>query len=227
MHEELERRLGFPFDERRLSPNLRTRISLLNDNYRRLGTLESSRTTAQSFTRIWPFKARFLVILGIISFLAGVYIMMYVKIPVILRGFGTVWTENFAPLLGIPLIVLAFPCMVYALFVYDANKVITHSLKGLRSRVFLEIPKLVREINNELTKVWKPEVSPRVIHVKVDFAQILERLRGKGIWLQAIECPNCSGQLPLPSSGETVNCKYCQKTITAVDIFEKIEGLLE
>ncbi len=63
-------------------------------------------------------------------------------------------------------------------------------------------------------------------HVTIDFTSLFSQLENKGIVLQTIECPSCSGKLEYPKSGDTVVCQFCGSTVHAVDIFKKFKGLL-
>ncbi|MFX1369764.1 MAG: hypothetical protein ACFFAY_14300 [Promethearchaeota archaeon] len=62
--------------------------------------------------------------------------------------------------------------------------------------------------------------------VVIDFASLYSQLENKGIVLQTIECPSCGGKLDYPETGSVMQCKYCQSTVSAVDIFEKFKSLL-
>ncbi|MHA2143408.1 MAG: PCI domain-containing protein [Candidatus Thorarchaeota archaeon] len=62
--------------------------------------------------------------------------------------------------------------------------------------------------------------------VVIDFTSLYAQLENKGIMLQTIDCPACGGKLDYPENGSTVQCKYCESTVSAVDIFEKFKSLL-
>jgi len=62
--------------------------------------------------------------------------------------------------------------------------------------------------------------------VVIDFASLHSELETKGIVLQTIDCPACGGKLDYPEDGSTMTCKYCDSTVSAVDIFEKFKSLL-
>ena len=63
-------------------------------------------------------------------------------------------------------------------------------------------------------------------HVTIDFTSLFSQLETKGIVLQTIDCPSCSGKLEYPKGGDTVVCQFCGSTVHAVDIFDKFKGLL-
>ncbi|MHA2210335.1 MAG: PH domain-containing protein [Candidatus Thorarchaeota archaeon] len=62
--------------------------------------------------------------------------------------------------------------------------------------------------------------------VVIDFTSLFSQLETKGIVLQTIECPSCGGKLDYPESGSVVQCKFCDSTVSAVDLFEKFKSLL-
>lgn len=62
--------------------------------------------------------------------------------------------------------------------------------------------------------------------VTIDFTSLFSQLKNKGIILQKIECPSCSGELALPEGGASIVCKFCDSTVHATDIFEKFKALL-
>ena len=62
--------------------------------------------------------------------------------------------------------------------------------------------------------------------VVLDFHSIYSQLENKGIVLQVLECPSCSGKLEYPKEGDTVVCQFCGATVHAVDVFKKFKDLL-
>jgi len=62
--------------------------------------------------------------------------------------------------------------------------------------------------------------------VVLDFHSIYSQLENKGIVLQTLECPSCSGKLEYPKEGDTVVCPFCGATVHALDIFKKFKDLL-
>ena len=86
-----------------------------------------------------------------------------------------------------------------------------------------QIAKMSEEIFQQLSEVHEARVRPKMEHVIVDFARILEAARGRGIILDTIECPSCKASISLPGSGDTFQCEYCGKSIRATDIFEKLK----
>ncbi|NHJ14234.1 MAG: hypothetical protein EAX95_11190 [Candidatus Thorarchaeota archaeon] len=105
-------------------------------------------------------------------------------------------------------------------------------------RVFKDLKSIVEELiaNGELdgiitddgryisnTMLGRKTVQYQVV---IDFTSLYSQLENKGIVLQTIECPSCGGNLDYPETGSIMQCKYCQSTVSAVDIFEKFKSLL-
>jgi DNA-directed RNA polymerase subunit RPC12/RpoP len=60
----------------------------------------------------------------------------------------------------------------------------------------------------------------------LDFSFLKEYMSKGGLNLQVIKCPSCGGTVEFPQSGDKTVCKYCNNTILAQDIFEKVKGLI-
>jgi len=64
------------------------------------------------------------------------------------------------------------------------------------------------------------------IHVMIDFSSIGDYMEKGGLQLTTVKCPNCNAPLKLPNQGTEIICQYCNSTILAQDIFEKIKSLI-
>jgi hypothetical protein len=64
------------------------------------------------------------------------------------------------------------------------------------------------------------------VHVMIDFSFIKDYMKDGGLSLKTIKCPECSGPLKIPKDGTEIVCRYCNNTIQAQDIFEKIKSLI-
>lgn len=65
--------------------------------------------------------------------------------------------------------------------------------------------------------------------IRVDFGRLLRALKEKGVILKTIECPNCSGIVKIsevPKKEEVLQCRYCGKSILAINLFEKFKEIL-
>jgi len=66
-------------------------------------------------------------------------------------------------------------------------------------------------------------------HTQIDFGRLLRVLKKKGMTLKTIDCPNCSGILKIsevPKEEEVLECRYCGKSILAINLFEKFKEKL-
>lgn len=65
------------------------------------------------------------------------------------------------------------------------------------------------------------------VQVVLDFSFLRSVAEKGGIILTTISCPYCGGFVDMPASGQTFQCKYCQRQIYATDVFSKIKDLLK
>lgn len=66
-------------------------------------------------------------------------------------------------------------------------------------------------------------------HTQIDFGRLLRVFKKRGIILETIECPNCLGILKIsevPKKEEVLQCRYCGKSILAINLFEKFKEIL-
>jgi hypothetical protein len=59
------------------------------------------------------------------------------------------------------------------------------------------------------------DLSP--IHYKPQFAMVMT----------SYKCPECSGKLDIPESGKVLISQYCETPIKPVDVFEKVQALIQ
>jgi len=64
------------------------------------------------------------------------------------------------------------------------------------------------------------------VHVMIDFSSLKDYMKKGGLTLTSVKCPECNAPLNLPKDGTEIVCKYCNSTILAQDIFEKIKSLI-
>lgn len=60
----------------------------------------------------------------------------------------------------------------------------------------------------------------------LDFSFLKSILEKGGVVMQSMRCPSCGADLQMPKSGTTMKCEYCGTSVKAIDIFERIRGLL-
>jgi ribosomal protein S27AE len=119
---------------------------------------------------------------------------------------------------------------VWAYLSYRKNMAIAKSKETEAYSWWTEITNGVKKLSdnayNELSALHEARVRPTVKHVMVDFASIIQAAKGKGIILDAIQCPYCGAAVNIPTSGEYFYCKYCGKTIHATKVFDKLRDIL-
>jgi len=64
------------------------------------------------------------------------------------------------------------------------------------------------------------------VHVMIDFSSLSKYMKDGGLSLTTIKCPECDAPLKLPKDGTEIVCKFCNNTILAQDIFQKIKSLI-
>jgi len=67
------------------------------------------------------------------------------------------------------------------------------------------------------------------VATRTDFGRFLRALKKKGVVLKTIECPNCAGILKVsevPKKEEMIECRYCGKSILAMNLFEKFKDII-
>jgi DNA-directed RNA polymerase subunit RPC12/RpoP len=45
--------------------------------------------------------------------------------------------------------------------------------------------------------------------------------------MTSYKCPECSGKLDIPESGKVLISQYCETPIKPVDVFEKVQALIQ
>ena len=93
---------------------------------------------------------------------------------------------------------------------------------------FLEMFKPIIEKAVEIRKKEiEAEKKKERLHVMLDFSFLKTYMEKGGLIMQVLKCPHCSGTIDFPESGTQIKCTYCNNTIYAQDIFEKVKSLLE
>lgn len=81
-------------------------------------------------------------------------------------------------------------------------------------------------LNRRIAEVEEEKKKERIQYV-IDFSFIRSQLDKGGIALTTIKCPNCGANVSVPDSGNFFTCNYCNSTIHAMDVFQKMKGLIE
>ena len=201
----LSDRVGFPFEESELSPSLRrqtTDLVSLKQSLDDAGFIVDNLVRREG--NLWVYT--------IISFLAGVVL--------IFAGFSN---AGFVPFGVIALVVGG---ILYGGILKPVEQTLADRRRDLAVVAVAfdsQVARMSEEVFQQLSEIHEARVRPKMEHVIVDFARILEAARGRGIILDTIECPSCKASISLPGSGDTFQCEYCGKTIRATDIFEKLK----
>jgi len=64
------------------------------------------------------------------------------------------------------------------------------------------------------------------VHVMIDFSGLTDYMKKGGLSLKTIKCTECNAPLKMPKEGSEIICQYCNSTILAQDVFEKIKSLI-
>jgi len=201
----LSNRVGFPFEESELSPTLRRQMT-------DLASLKQSLDDARFIVDDLARREGNLWVYTIISMLVGV--------GLILAGLSD---AGFVPFGVIALVVGG---TLYGGRLKPVEQTLADRRRDLAVVAVAfdsQVAKVSEEIFQQLSEVHEARVRPKMEHIIVDFARILEAARGRGIILDTIECPSCKASISLLGSGDTFQCEYCGKSIRATDIFEKLK----
>jgi hypothetical protein len=80
----------------------------------------------------------------------------------------------------------------------------------------------IQDRKNKLEEQRKKEN----VHITLDFSFLKSAMENGGVVMKVLKCPECSGNVEFPKTGNLTKCQYCGRNIYAQDIFEKIKGLL-
>jgi len=196
----LSQRLGFSFKEEDLSPKLRREIGFIAKKLRQYDQTIILRDKSKSAATNLIAAIVLLTILGVI------FLFVY--------------------LIGTIFLVLAY--VVYRSYKKKKNLAATKESEAtsLQSEINNQVKELSESTYSELSLLHEAKVRPTVKHIMVDFADIIEAAKGKGIFLSTIECPYCKAAIEIPTTGEYFKCKYCGKTIYAIKVLDKLKGIL-
>lgn len=198
-------KVGFRFNESELSPTLRKRLGdleslkgVLDRSGNEIGGLEHRKATTWGYAFFSGLVGLVLLILGFVS-------LLFIVLGVIALGIAVSFYRSRARPLNLMLSQKRRDLAVIALaFEYQLSKV-------------------SEEVFQQLAEIHEAKIRPTVRHVVIDFAAIIQAAHGRGIILDTMQCPSCSGTVSIPKDGDVFQCKYCGKAIHAVDIFEKLK----
>jgi len=211
-------KIGFPFKEEELSPKLRKLIGALAQRqfhlynlYMKKGSQEQSISTLRSYTISLLFLGFLFLLLGLLMLVNRVF-----------EAFGVTVFFSSSFLLG--------GFFIYWRYYQVENKKLSETktdISVFSSKLEEDISTFSNTVYNELSEVHEARVRPMVRHVTVNFAEIIQAAKGRGIILNTIECPHCAAPVSLPKSGESFTCEHCGKVIHAINVFEMLRDILK
>lgn len=86
-------------------------------------------------------------------------------------------------------------------------------------------PRLTDQISKRFEELKAAKEKERRFII-IDFTSLKEIMAKGGLVMTSLKCPSCGHPQPFPQSGNSFICEYCKTPITAVDVFDKIKGLL-
>ncbi len=201
----LRNRVGFAFDESELSPVLRRRLrdleslkSLLDRAGLEVDALNHRENS------IWGYALIFGLV-GLVFLFLAIASLFFIVLGLITLGFATYFYRS--------------KRRPVELLLNQKRKDLAVIALGFEH----QLGKVSEEVFQQLSDIHDAKIHPTVRHIVVDFAAIIQAARGRGIILETIQCPSCSGTVSLPKGGDTFQCAYCGKTIHAIDIFDKLK----
>jgi len=113
-------------------------------------------------------------------------------------------------------------------FVCIADDVGTHvfHISGVGQEQFEGFRKLVTGLRQKRREEIEAERKKERVQVLLDFSWLKDYMEKGGMVLQNLKCSECGAPIPLPTTGNQIECKHCGSMIYAQDIFEKIKSLI-
>lgn len=207
--EKIQEEAGFYFEESELSPKLRKKINLLTQKKEQIDDLYHIENELTFSKQNMLYLMLFLGSCGIICIISAL-------------SLGTM-----AAFLGI-----AFLLCTYLVYTqkYIGN---LERIQQIRREIASQYSHFIQSLNNisnevyvELSRAYYTKIMPKITHMMIDFADILELIEKEGIILKEFNCPHCSATLPLIENGEWTVCKYCGKRIYAIDVLKQVKKIL-
>jgi len=198
-------KLGFSFKEEDLSPKLRGQIGTIAIEIDKADALRIASKYYEKEANKFLSYAVLCGIIGILLFFTATLIVA---------------------LLGLLFLGIAYILYNTSMRIERKARDIRSKVNEIWSEVIKNILQLSELIYSELSALYEARVRPTVRQITIDFASIIQAVKDKGIILATIECPYCKAPIELPTKGESFKCQYCGKMIKAIDIFDKLKGIL-
>jgi uncharacterized Zn finger protein (UPF0148 family) len=106
---------------------------------------------------------------------------------------------------------------------------VSDSMGEYRFRIGVKLKDFRNTLQDALTarkKALEEMRKKERVHVMLDFSSLKDYMEKGGLSLTTVKCPECGAPLKMPKDGTEIVCKYCNSTIHAQDIFEKIKSLI-
>ena len=89
-----------------------------------------------------------------------------------------------------------------------------------------ELISYIKQLMDARQEEIEKEKTREKVQVIADFSFLKSAMQKGGVVLQAISCPYCGANVPIPETGQVFKCDYCKKDVYAVDVFKKIKELM-
>jgi len=211
--DRVSKAVGFPIREDECSPQHRMEINQL------ALALEEQESTLNKIRTIHESDSLGPFVVGIIL-LATLIVFLFIHIGQIVNALIT------GAVAGVVAFFFHFISAKIHSAAINKKRRLTIEATKLKKDIDAKVIELSSSIKAYLFVVDKAKTSRPI---NVDFGQLLNALKRKGIILETIECPNCGGKLEIseiPKKEEIFECKHCGKPILAVNAFEKFKEIL-
>jgi len=203
-------KIGFPFKEEELSPSLRKTIGELSQQRDFIWQLNHNKKVHKEKAQ----SAQYLAIAAVILGWPFVFISLF---------------SFFVPTLILGLVIGAIGTLLCYFWYKKEKGLLTQTeneISFVTAKLEENISMLSKLIYDELSEIHETRIRPTLRHIMVNFAEIIQAAKGKGIILETIQCPHCAAPASLPKTGESFPCRHCGGTIHATNVFEMLKGIL-
>jgi len=121
------------------------------------------------------------------------------------------------------------------LIINDNGKTHKHTLWGIYNESgkmfrldneYIRFKEMIQNLIQERHLEIEAEKKADKIQYVMDFSFLKAEMEKGGITLTTVKCPSCGGNVNLPEYGNTFQCNFCNSTIHAHDIFDKMKSFL-
>jgi hypothetical protein len=108
----------------------------------------------------------------------------------------------------------------------DESNVNIFHLDGIGKNEFEQFRKTVADWCTYRKNELEAEKRKERVQVVVDFSALKQYMANGGLMLSKTKCPECNAPIPIPETGQQIQCQHCGSLVLAQDIFEKIKSLV-